>query len=240
MYKTCVAGLKKGSASLKEYLELIGINCVVWVKNFIEFIRVAFHYYRNLTFCKLDLSLLLTYLFHNPFTISKEYLQRKGEKEIYAYGETPLTTLDHIAKECRISKNDTVFELGSGRGRACFWLNSFLGCKVVGIERIPEFVQRADQIKSRFDVTGVTFRQQDLLDVDYAGATVIYLYGTCMEAAFIEKLISKLRSLPAGTKVITVSYALTDYTSQPLFEVMRCFPAHYPWGTADVFLQIKK
>ncbi len=41
--------------------------------------------------------------------------------------------MDVIARECGIQKEDVVFELGCGRGRTCFWLNTFIGCKVVGI-----------------------------------------------------------------------------------------------------------
>jgi tRNA A58 N-methylase Trm61 len=148
--------------------------------------------------------------------------------------------MDHISKECQITPQDTVFELGSGRGRACFWLNTFIGCKVVGIEYIPEFVKRANTIKTRFEIEDVEFRQQDMLNTDYSNATVVYLYGTNLEDSAIQKLVEKFQALASGTKIITISYSLNEYTSQPIFEVMKHFTAPFPWGMADVYLQIKK
>jgi SAM-dependent methyltransferase len=227
-------------AAIKEYGSLLWVNLTVQKSNLVEIVKVISKYYRNLSFAKLDFSLLMTYLFHNPFTISKRFLMHRGEQNVYAYGETPLTTLDSIVNTCRISDADTVFELGCGRGRTCFWLNCFIGCKVVGVEYIPDFVDRANRIKAQFHVDGVEFRNEDILDSDFSGATAFYIYGTCFEEDFIEKLIAKLSRLPAGTKIITVSYPLTHYTTKPLFEVMKRFPAEFTWGSADVYLQIRK
>ena len=147
-------------AEIKEYLDLIWINLVVKKRNFVEFLKVVWKYYPTLSFFKIDVALLLTYLFDNPFKISKRFLTKKGEKDVYAYGETPLTTLDYIAKECRLSSKDVVFELGCGRGRTCFWLNQFIGCKVVGIEIIPEFVERAERITRKLNVKNVELHKE--------------------------------------------------------------------------------
>lgn len=224
---------------IKEYSELFLLRVKLQFCHFFEFLHTAYRYYRNLTFCKLDLSLLATYAFHSPFAISKRYLMEKGEKKVHAYGETPLTSLEEIVKECRITAKDTVFELGSGRGRTCFWLHCFVGCRVVGIEYVPLFVERAKMVCDRFKVPNIEFRLQDMTQLDTTGATVIYLYGTCLEDEVIERLVTKFKTMPSGTKIITVSYPLTDYASKD-FEVLKCFPVHYPWGTADVYLNIRK
>lgn len=163
MGKLSMANIKSYRSDFSEWLQLVWTNLVVKKHNFVEYLKVVAWYYHNIAFMKIDLSLLLKYLFKSPFAISKEFMVRKGEKDIYVYGETPLTTLDFIADQCDFSSADTVFELGSGRGRGCFWLNCFLNCKVVGIEYIPEFVQRAKKVKQRFDVKEVEFRQEDIL-----------------------------------------------------------------------------
>lgn len=225
---------------IREFLHLFWVNFTVQLRNLLEFLKVTYHYYPKLSFLRIDSYLVLSYLFTNPFAVSKKFLLQKGEKEIYAYGETPLTTLDKIAKECQISKDDTVFELGCGRGRTCFWLRSFIRCKTVGIEYIPEFITRANRVIEKFKLKKIEFRNEDILDSDYTGATVIYLYGTCFESEFIKKLIDKFRTLPSGTKIITISYPLTEYTEESIFEVMKRFPATFTWGTGDVYLQIKK
>lgn len=226
--------------SIRNWLYLVGLNLLVKQRNFIEFCKVIIRYYPNMTFAKIDLSLLIKYFFNSPFAISKEFMIKHGEEEVYVYGETPLTTFDHIAKICEFSSKDIVFELGCGRGRTCFWLAYFLGCKVVGIDYIPEFIQKGTEVKKRFLLDHVEFRQQDILKEDYATATAIYLYGTCYERRFIEKLIRRFSKCSPGTKIITVSYSLNEYTDKPLFEVVKKFSCTYTWGQADVYLQIKK
>lgn len=221
-----------------DFLHLLGVNLLVKYRNLKEFFRVCVRYYPRMPFMKTDLSLLKQYFFKTPFQISKEFLLQKKEEEIYVYGETPLTTMERIAIEFYLTSNDTVFELGCGRGRTCFWLASFVGCRVVGIEYIPEFVQKANQVKADHHLSSPEFRLQNMLKADFQGATVLYLYGTCYSEAFIKKLIDKLVRLPKGTKVITVSYALNEFSREPFFETIKKVPCQFTWGQADVYLQI--
>lgn len=225
---------------IKEYLPLLFLNLKVKAYNFAEYLKTIGRFYHNHTFLKIDSYLVFSYLVRNPFHISKRFLLNKGEANVHAYGETPLTTLEQISKECRLSSKDVVYELGCGRGRTCFWLNQFIGCRVVGVDFVPEFIQRANEIKKKFQLNEMEFRLENFLDTDLSGATVIYLYGTCLPTSTIEQLISKFATLPKGTKIITVSYPLTDYCKEPLFEVMRRFPIRLTWGTTDAYLQIKK
>jgi len=207
-------------------------------RNFVEYVRVVFNYYQKFSFAKVDFSLLLLYLFQNPFRIAKKFLLQRGEQDVYLYGETPLTTMEQIATDCAIKKQDTVFELGCGRGRCCFWLNAFVGCDVVGIEYVPLFIERAKKIKNLFNVQGLEFRDADMLETSFEGATFFYLYGTCYDTEFIEKLIEKFQKCPAGTKIVIVSYTLSEYCDDTIFTLVKQFPAGFTWGQADIYLQI--
>lgn len=231
---------KSTRGKVKEYIVLSWVNVTAQWKIFWDFLKVTGRFYRRFDYAKVDGSLLLTYLFDNPFTISKRFLMKRGAKDVYAYGETPLTTMEHIASACRLKPSDTIFELGCGRGRTCFWMREFIGCDVVGIEYIPEFVERANRIVHKLRLDRIDFRNEDLLEADFSGATVFYLYGTCYEDDFIKQLIEKFKHSPSGTKIISVSYPLTDYTDEPLFEVMKRFPAQFTWGEADVYLNVRK
>jgi SAM-dependent methyltransferase len=223
---------------MSEFFQLFWLNFKVGIHNMIEFFKVIYRYYPHLSFLKIDTSLLFSYLFHHPFRVSKQFLRSRGELDIYTYGETPLTTLEEIAKTCQISSQDTLFELGCGRGRSCFWLNQFIGCRVVGVDYVPMFIQRANRIKERFHLQEVEFRLEDLFTTDLTGATVIYLYGTCLEDHLIKQLINRFRHLPAGTKIITVSYSLLDYAPTAPFHLVKTFSATFTWGVTDVYLQI--
>lgn len=224
----------------KEYFTLLGINLVVKARNFIEYMRVLYRYYRKKSFAKADGSLVLMYLFDNPFSISRRYFLHRSNSEEFTYGETPLTSLEKIAKEARLTSKDTVYELGCGRGRTCFWMQSFIGCKVVGIDLVPDFIQRAQRIQRKLKIENIQFKTEDFLKSDLKNASVIYLYGTCLEDETIKHLISHFKQLAPGTRIITVSYALSDYTDQPIFETMKRFPARFTWGEGDVYIQVKK
>ncbi len=221
----------------RETRELLALNILVKGRNLVEYLRVFYRYYRNVSFAKVDLTLLFQYCIKGPFAYSKEHLQQAGAEEIYAFGETPLTTLERIAEEASLTSSDTVIELGCGRARTCFWLQKFIGCEVVGIDFVPAFIEKANRTRSICAVDRIAFRCEDILTTDLSSGTVIYLYGTSYSADFIKALIERLRDLPSGTRIITVSYPLTDYTSEPLFEVMKVFSARYTWGAADVYIQ---
>lgn len=231
---------KMGWETIKEYGTLLGINLAVKWRNFVEYLKVLYRYYRKIPYAKVDGSLMLMYLFDNPFSISKRYFVYRSNSNEFIYGETPLTTFENIAREARITSQDTVYELGCGRGRLCFWLRSFIGCKVVGVELVPDFMLRAKRIQRKLELNGIDFRTEDFLKTDLKNATVIYLYGTCLEDDTIKKLINRFKDLPKGTRIITVSYALSEYTDEPLFEIMKRFPAQFTWGEGDIYIQIKK
>lgn len=225
--------------SLIEFLKLLWINFKVAFFNLIQFIKVIFRYYSNLSFAKADVSLILMYFFSNPFRVSRNFLAAKGESDLYQYGETPLTTLDLISRECGINKSDHVFELGCGRGKTCFWLSCFKGCKVTGIDYVPFFIEHAQRINKKMKLAGLSFILGDYLKADLTGATFIYLYGSNLDDDVIRELTDKLETLPIGTKVVTTSFALEDYTSTTNYTVIKCFSAPFVWGTADIYLQVK-
>ncbi|CRX38645.1 SAM-dependent methyltransferase [Estrella lausannensis] len=220
-----------GLVALKIKTRLIGIK---------EFFKTAFLYYGNTKFMKSDLSLMGMYLFNSPYSISKRFLEEQGDKNIYAYGETPLDTMEKIVRECGISSADHVFELGSGRGRVCFWLNTVLGAKVTGIDNVPAFIERAEKIRHKLGMEGVHFVLGDFLTAPLNGGTVYYLFGSALEEEFLGKMAKRFEELPKGTRFVTISFPLTDYTKPGSFEVMKRFPVTFPWGETDAYLQIKK
>jgi hypothetical protein len=162
-------------------------------------------------------------VFVNPYRTCRKFLEKKGEENVYAYGETPFTTYHRIALQCGIGSQDTWIEMGAGRGKGCFWLAQFVGCKVIGIEWISQFVATANFFKALFRIPKVQFECSDLEKGNLSGATVVYLYGNW------PKIV-----IPVGVKVITVSEPLEG------FQVLKSFWVRYPWGRTTAFLQVRK
>ncbi|MES2274076.1 MAG: class I SAM-dependent methyltransferase [Chlamydiota bacterium] len=194
------------------------------------------YYRKNLRFCFIDLSFGLVALFINPYRTCRKFLQKKEEAEIYAYGETPFTTLELIVKAAEVHPDDIWLELGSGRGKGCFWVSCFTGSSCVGIEWVPQFVRIAKFLKALFRVPRVSFQCISMDEADFTQPTIVYLYGTCLEQSKIDALFEKMKHLKEGTKVITISYPLEGGG----FVLNKTFPVEYPWGSAEAYLQIKK
>ncbi|ADI38320.1 putative uncharacterized protein [Waddlia chondrophila 2032/99] len=211
----------------------IRIKTDIW--NFIEYLQVVFYYYSNRKFAAVDWFMVRAYLIQNPFRMSKEFLLKKGEKDVNTYGETPLTTMDVIAEECGIAPNDIVYELGAGRGRTCFWLNTVIGCTVYGVEYLPAFVRIAQSAKRKFQISGVKLICRDLMEVDLEKATVIYFYGTTIKENELQQLCEKLSKLSSDVKMITISFPLSAYHRG--FRTIKRFTVKFPWGTTDAYLQ---
>lgn len=202
-----------------------------------DLIRTIARYYSNAKFRRVDRIFLAAYLFDNPYTLTRRWLQARGEEDVHSYGETPLATMDLISRRAHITSSDIVYELGSGRGRSCFWQRCLVGCQVVGIEYIPYFVMKAQAIAAKTGVDGVEFRCEDFLKSDLSAATVVYLYGSNMDDIVIEKLVERLAQLRKGTRIITVSFALSDYANGRLCKLLSTFEGDFLWGTATVYIQ---
>jgi len=206
-------------------------------KIFIEEMKVISRFYSLNSFRACDLSFKKAYFWHNPYRISKTFLFAKGIKNIHQYGETPLTTLAHIANECALGQQDLFIELGCGRGRGIFFLSCLTGCQAHGIEWIPLFVQKATRIADQLNMERVSFSCQNMLEAYLEEASFLYLYGTCMEEEEIHLLVKKLEKCKTGTKVVSISYPLTDYSSS--FYLKKEFDGRFPWGIAKIYLQEK-
>jgi SAM-dependent methyltransferase len=215
-----------------------------------DFCGVVVKFYsKNYHFAKTDLAIMSEYWLDSPFAISRRYLQLKLEPDVYQYGETPLLTIAKIARYAHITERDCVFELGSGTGRCAFWLAHFTGCRVVGVEQIPDFVDFANQLIGKDDALAgkISFIRDDFFITDLSQATAIYCYGSKMDDHQIESLILNLRKTRPGTIVITVSYSLNEIivssknraVAKEHFSIITQFDGEFLWGKATVFVQKK-
>lgn len=179
-------------------------------------------YYKSPKFALIDLTYGLIALFINPYRTCRKFLQKRGADNIYAYGETPYATYQRIVEQCGICPQDTWIEMGSGRGKGCFWLSHFTHCKVIGIEWIPQFVWLARAIKALFRMKQVRFENLELEKADLSQATVIYLYGLWPDLKIGDQV-----------KVITISEPLAGY------QVLKSFWVRFPWGRTTAYFQEK-
>ncbi len=185
----------------------------------------------------------LQYFFHywnlNPYRVCKKHFEKSSQNDVL-YGDTWPFSVPHFIRFLPIKSNDVLFEVGSGIGRISFWFQIISGCEVVAIEKVPFFNQVARKIQKHLNLKKVQFLEQDFLEVDYSRASVIYFYGSSFPDEIIYQLIDRWACLKPGTRIISTSFALNEYCSESIFHVLKTFSVSYPWGTCQVFLQVKQ
>lgn len=204
---------------IAEALELFYLHFAVKFYEGLQQRRVRKLFYEDPQFQALDRALLRGL---NPFRL----------KEVFPYGETPLCSLKQIADRCGLTAEDRVVDLGCGRGRGVFFLAQHYGCQVQGIDKVRDFIDQASQLKERYSVESVSFLCEDLRNYDFSQATFVFFYGTTFSEEFVSELTEKLKALPRGAKIITVSYPLEG------FELKDQFPVSFSWGTGEVYYHL--
>ena len=209
-------------------LLLLGIKVRYWECR--EGCRVAWRYFRFSGFGASYCLLFLGYLWSGPYTISRRYLKWQGAEDVYAYGETPLTTLESIAEKVGLKQGDHVYELGAGSGYTSLWFHHVLKCRVTAVEIIPGFTRRLASVVKWRQLTGLEVRAESYLMTPMADADCVYLYASNLDDDNIETLVNHLAQLGSGVPVVTVSYPLTDYDESDLFRQTDQFEVAFSMG----------
>lgn len=174
----------------------------------------------------LTIAYLLWGFFQNPYRACRK-------AHLGVYGETPFKVYQEISKELNLS--DHYVELGSGRGKGCFFMSRLAKCKVTGIELHPGFYFGSYLIQKIFRKKGVSFLRQDFLNADLK-ASFIYIYGTCLSEAEIQLLANKI---PIGSKTAAVSFSFAELFPNE-WEINKILTAQFPWGMASIYIESKK
>jgi cyclopropane fatty-acyl-phospholipid synthase-like methyltransferase len=117
-----------------------------------------------------------------------------------------------------VTKDDVVYDLGSGDGRLPILAAQLHGARGVGIEIDPSLVTLARTNARDAGVSDrVTFIQGDLFAADISAATVVVLY---LSRSVLRDLQPKLRKeLKPGTRIVSHQFWLDDWPTQKTMRV---------------------
>ena len=118
---------------------------------------------------------------------------------------TPQEVVDAMLKLAKVTKNDVVYDLGSGDGRIPMTAAKTYGARAVGIDIDPQRIREANEnLKIAGVGDRVRFLNQDLFTTDISEATVVTLY---LLPSLNLRLIPKLNSqLKPGTRIVSHSF----------------------------------
>jgi len=123
---------------------------------------------------------------------------------------TPQEVVDVMLKLAKVTKDDVVYDLGSGDGRIPITAAKTYGARAVGIDIDPVRFREANEnlkVAAKAEqgiLSRVSFLNQDLFTTDISAATVVTLY---LLPSLNIKLIPKLnKELKPGTRVVSHAF----------------------------------
>jgi ribosomal protein L11 methylase PrmA len=122
---------------------------------------------------------------------------------------TPQEVVDAMLKLAKVTKNDVVYDLGSGDGRIPITAAKTYGARGVGIDIDPQRIKEAtENLKTAAVGDRVKFLNQDLFTTDISEATVVTLY---LLPSLNLKLMPKLnKELKPGTRIVSHAFDMGD------------------------------
>jgi predicted RNA methylase len=122
---------------------------------------------------------------------------------------TPQEVVDAMLKLAKVTKNDVVYDLGSGDGRIPITAAKTYGARAVGIDIDPQRIQEANANLKTAGVGNLArFLNQDLFTTDISEATVVTLY---LLPSLNVKLLPKLnKELKPGTRIVSHAFDMSS------------------------------
>ena len=134
------------------------------------------------------------------------------------YVPTPDKVVEQMLALAKVTKNDVLYDLGSGDGRIVITAARKFGTRGTGIDINPERIKEANENARKAGVTNrVQFRQQDLFDADISKATVVTLY---LLPDINVKLRPKLfKELKPGTRIVSHDFDMGEWKPERVVQV---------------------
>ena len=131
---------------------------------------------------------------------------------------TPQEVVDAMLKLAKVTKNDVVYDLGSGDGRIPITAAKMYGARGVGIDIDPQRIKEAaENLKTSGMGDRVKFLNQDLFETDISEATVVTLY---LLPSLNLKLLPKLnKELKPGTRIVSHAFDMGDWAPEAKAQV---------------------
>jgi SAM-dependent methyltransferase len=123
---------------------------------------------------------------------------------------TPQDVVEEMLEMAKVTKDDTLYDLGCGDGRFVITAAKKYGARGMGIDIDPKLVQESQKKAIEAGVTDrVRFIEDDLFTTHIKEATVITLYlGQELNLKLRSKL---LRELKPGSRVVSFAYDMGDW-----------------------------
>ena len=123
------------------------------------------------------------------------------------YVPSPEEVVDRMLAVAAVTKDDVVYDLGSGDGRIPISAAKTYGARGVGLDINPDRItdSRANAKKDGVEQL-VEFREQDVMTADFSEATVVTLYLLASANAQLRPILTK--QVRPGTRIVSHAFSM--------------------------------
>jgi protein-L-isoaspartate O-methyltransferase len=126
------------------------------------------------------------------------------------YVPTPENVVAEMLRLARPTRQDVVYDLGSGDGRILIAAAKKYGARGVGVEIDRKLVRKARGNAEKAGVGHlITFREGDLFQTDLRGATIVTLY--LLPSVNLRLRPKLFQELAPGTRIVSHNYDMGDW-----------------------------
>ena len=123
---------------------------------------------------------------------------------------TPQDVVDRMLTLAKVTRDDVIYDLGSGDGRIIITAAKNFGARGVGIDIDPERIREAQANARRAGVSDrVQFRLGDALRADVSPATVVTLYLVSAGNLKLRPLLTT--QLRPGARIVSHAFGMGDW-----------------------------
>jgi len=138
-------------------------------------------------------------------------------KKIVPFVPSPQEVVDKMIALAGIKKGDVVFDMGSGDGRIVI-AAAKKGAKAVGFEIDGDLIKESRENVRKAGVQDLAeIRQQDILTVDFAPASVVTMY--LLPDVNLKLRPNLLKQLKPGSRIVSHSFDMDDWKPDKIEKV---------------------
>jgi SAM-dependent methyltransferase len=129
-----------------------------------------------------------------------EAARERPERDVI-FAPTPPECVDKMLEMATVTKDDVVYDLGSGDGRIVIAAAKTYGCKAVGYEIDPKLVEESRRNAAAAGVSHlVEIHQRNIFDADLSDCTVLAIF---LLPDVNVRLIPQMRQMKRGSRVVS-------------------------------------
>jgi SAM-dependent methyltransferase len=142
----------------------------------------------------------------------------EASHNVVPYVPTPMKVAERMLELAKVTRNDVVYDLGSGDGRIVILAAQKYGAHAVGVELDPG---RYQESSARIQELGLASKakilQGDMFKADIHSATVVTLYLLTSVNAEIRPMLEK--QLRPGTRVVSHDFHMAGWKAEKTEEI---------------------